>query len=230
MAATGMLIYGTLISTVAAAEVDQPLHEIQARVREFLLARQSIGHDDVQIQVAGLDPRLHLTRCHAPLQVFLPAGARGLGNTSVGVSCAGPRPWTVYLSAKVKSFDTVLTTNRFIPRGTRLAATDLRQERRDIGSLPGGYETEANRLVGKVLRRPLQPGTVISPRMVVSPPMIRRGDQVTLLISHGGIEVSSLGVALRDAGLGDHVRIRNKSSDRIVEGTVVAAHRVKVDI
>ncbi|RAE77565.1 flagellar basal body P-ring formation protein FlgA, partial [Burkholderia multivorans] len=35
------------------------------------------------------------------LEPFLPTGARLWGRTTVGVRCAGERPWTVYLQAKV---------------------------------------------------------------------------------------------------------------------------------
>jgi flagella basal body P-ring formation protein FlgA len=42
------------------------------------------------------------------------------------------------------------------------------------------------------------------------------------------MEITSSGVALSDAELGQRVRVRNETSKRVVEGTAAADHRVEV--
>jgi flagella basal body P-ring formation protein FlgA len=111
-----------------------------------------------------------------------------------------------------------------------LSEGDLKKERRDLSSLPAGFETEASRLLGKQLRRALQAGQVIAPQTVVATPLVRRGERVTLLARQGHAEVAASGVALRDGALGERLAVRNERSGLVVEGKVVERHRIEVDL
>jgi len=214
----------------AMAETVQPLAALQKRAQDFLSAHHQQGGDrPVEIEVNPLDPTLQLANCGAPLEAFLPNGSRTLGNTSVGVRCPGPQPWTVYLRASVRAFGDVLVAARFLTRGMVLTAADLKTERRDLTTVME-FETTPERLLGKQLRRPMQPGMVITPRAVIERPLIKQGDRVTVLARHAGMEISSSGIALRDAGLGERLSVRNESSQRMVEGTVIADHRVEIKL
>ena len=71
-------------------------------------------------------------------------------------------------------------------------------------------------------------GAEIAPQAVKTVPAIRRGETVTIVSRQGGMEVSSSGIALSDAELGGRVRIRNESSQRVVEGTVTDQRRVEI--
>jgi len=222
-------VLGILVPPAARSEAVHPIDGIQQRVRDFLLTQYDGQAEPPAIQVGPLDPRLRLPACGVEVEVFLPNGARALGNTSVGVRCSGPRPWTVYLSASVRMFGEVLVASRFLPRDTILTAADLRAERRDLTTLPGEFETVPARLLGKQLRRSLPIGALIPPRAVATPLLIKRGERVTVLVRQTGMEISSSGIALSDAALGERLRVRNKASQQMIEGTVIAAHQIAVE-
>jgi flagella basal body P-ring formation protein FlgA len=105
----------------------------------------------------------------------------------------------------------------------------LRTERRDLTTLPAGYETDATRLIGKRLRRSLREQAAIPPRALEAPKLVNRGDRVTIVVNHGGMQVTASGTALRDGAQGEYVRVRNETSERIIEGEVVATRRVQVN-
>jgi flagella basal body P-ring formation protein FlgA len=221
------LILLTIGFATAADEAIQALDTIQRRVVDFLLAQ----HDGkAEVRLAPLDPRLRLGNCEEILEVFQPSGRRALGNTTVGVRCPGPQAWTVYVSAKVRAFGEVLVAARYLPRGTNLAASDFRTDRRDLGALPGGYETVPDRLIGKRLLRSLPAGAVIPPQALMTPPLIKQGEKVVILARQNGMEVSSSGIALSDAALGDRIRARNESSRQVIEGRAVAPQRIEVEL
>lgn len=110
-----------------------------------------------------------------------------------------------------------------------LEAADLRAERRELSALSGGYEIDPARLVGKQLQQALMVGMVISPRAVKMPPAVSQGEMITLVVRAGSMEVTSSGIALGSAGIGERVRARNESSGRVVEGRVTGPRRVEVD-
>lgn len=213
---------------MAASEIHS-LESIEQQVEEFLLNLQQTQTDNHEIRVHPLDPRLRLAACDVKPEVFLANGARALGNTSVGVRCSGSQPWTVYLNARIQRFAEVLVADRYLPRGTLLTAADLRPERRDVSKLPGGYATDSARLLGKRLRRSLREQAVIPPQALEAPTLVRRGDQVTLVIRQAGMEITATGIALRDGAEGERIQVRNAASERVIEGNVIAAHRVEVN-
>lgn len=211
-----------------ASETLQPLDDIQRTAHAFLLAQHRDRQEPAKIRLQAPDPRLRLAKCRAALEAFLPSGARPVGNTSVGVRCPDAKTWTLYLSANVRVYDQVLVASRFLRRRAILSAADFRPERRELSALPGGYETDPQQLIGRQLQRALMVGKVISPRAVKMPPAVRRGETVTLIAGQSGIEITSSGIALSDASIGERLRVRNESSERVVEGEVIADRRVKV--
>ncbi|HRF45414.1 MAG TPA: flagellar basal body P-ring formation chaperone FlgA [Candidatus Competibacteraceae bacterium] len=221
--------YGLAATAFTVAdEAIQSLAAIQNAASAFLMTQHRNRSEPPQIQLRDLDPRLRLAQCAAPLEAFLPGGAKTVGSTSIGVRCPGPKPWTVYQNATVQVFDQVQVASRFLSKGTVLSAADLRAERRELSGLPGGYETAAEQLIGKQLRQALMAGAEIAPQAVQAVPAIRRGETVTIISRQGGMEVSSSGIALSDAELGGRVRIRNESSQRVVEGTVTDKRQVEI--
>lgn len=220
---------GLAASTFVMADPTlQPLDDIERAAHTFLTAQHRGREEPPNIRLQPLDPRLRLPKCQAALEAFLPSGARTAGNTSIGVRCPDAKPWILYLSANIQIHDQVLVAKRFLRRGTILSAADFQSERRELSTLPSGYETDPQQLIGRQLQRALMAGKVIPPRSVKIPPAVRRGETVTLVAGQSGIEITSSGIALNDARIGERLRVRNERSQRVIEGKVTANRRVEV--
>jgi flagella basal body P-ring formation protein FlgA len=193
-----------------------PLDDIQRTAHAFLTAQHRDCEEPAKIRLQPLDPRLRLPKCQAALEAFLPSGARTAGNTSIGVRCPDAKPWTLYLSANIRIHDQVLVAKRFLRRGTILSAADFQPERRELSTLPSGYETDPQQLIGRQLQRALMAGKVISPRVVKIPPAVRRGETVTLIAEESGFEITSSGI--------EQARDQNE-----VNGAIFAASRSHVE-
>jgi flagellar basal body P-ring formation protein FlgA len=82
--------------------------------------------------------------------------------------------------------------------------------------------------VGRVARRTLVAGSLLSANDLVAQRLIRRGDSVSLVSRRGGVEVRVAGKALGDAGENERVSVENLSSRKIVQGMVAASGDVFV--
>jgi flagella basal body P-ring formation protein FlgA len=69
---------------------------------------------------------------------------------------------------------------------------------------------------------------VIPTRSLKQEQVVRRGEQIILVATAGTMEVRMNGTALDDAGVGEKVKVKNSSSQRVVEGIVHAPGIVKV--
>jgi flagella basal body P-ring formation protein FlgA len=228
----GAIVAITLLSSAAQSQERWQSHaSIRQLAHDFMTSKgHEIYQNAAEVEVGALDRRLRLAACPQALRAYLPPGGRTVGNTTVGIRCEGPRPWSLYVPVKIRVYREVLTTTRPLSRGERLAAGDLRPVRRDIASLRGGYLTDPTQALGRVVRRRLASDTVLSAAVIESPILVKRGQDVTLVSETGSIRVQIRGKALMDGASGDRIRVRNPRSKRIVEGTVVSAGVVRVNM
>ncbi len=226
------LLLTFLVSANPNARADgdpiQAPEEIVLAVKQFLIEQSIHTQPPPEVEVGRVDPRLRMPRCRQRLLTFMNPGGRRLGNVTVGVRCEGDRPWTLYVSARVKLIQPVVVLSRPVARDHILVRGDARREERDVGTLASGFLTDLDAVIGQQVRRPLRAGFVLSPHVLARPMLIRRGETVTLLAGTGGFEVRSEGKALESGAAGETVSVENLRSRRVVEGTVATAGVVRV--
>ena len=76
-------------------------------------------------------------------------------------------------------------------------------------------------VVGKILQRPLAAGKPFDARFLKPRLLVKRGQEVVLLANTSSLSVRMSGKALADGAKGDLIKVRNTSSQRIVEGIVL---------
>ena len=218
-------------ATLCNADDFQSQEAILSTARAYLEAEQlaALGRGG-EVEMGRLDPRLRLAACGGKLEACLPPGAQAMGNTTVGVRCATPGGWTLYVSARIVVRGQVLVTTRPLARGEVLTEDRVQLVERDLASLPRGYFEEAGPVLGQQARRHLAADTVLNPQLIEAPRLVRRGEEVTLVTGSGGFLVRSRGQALADGSAGDLIQVRSRDSRRVVEGRVQAAGVVKVTL
>ncbi len=86
----------------------------------------------------------------------------------------------------------------------------------------------AEDIVGMVARRTLLPGQSIPINALAAPRVVRAGAAVKLVYADGGLEITTVGSALQDGAIGQHVQVRNNDSGVIVSGRVRSDGAVQV--
>lgn len=200
---TTALIGGLTACAVLAAD-SQPVDSIKAAALGALPAGSEAE--------ATLDPALRLPRCGAALV------ARVQASNSVEVGC--PDGWRLFVPVRVRRSQTVLVLSRGIAPGETITADAFIPETRDASRIVGAAVADPAQAVGRVARRTLSAGAVLSATDLVAQRLIRRGDNVALVSRRGGVEVRVVGKALGDAGENERVTVENLSSRRVVQGVV----------
>ena len=198
----------------------QSLDAIREAARQFVAEHQ--GDSEARIRVGHLDSRLRLSPCGTPLQASFLGGGAQSNNKTVRIVCSGPNPWSLFVPVSVRRFERVVVLARPVEPGALLSLDDLSLEEREIGRLTAGYFTVPGQLVGKKMRRALGVGQPVTRLAVTAPRLRRRGDRVVFVTRAGGLEVRMEGEILTDGAAGDRVRVRNRRSNRIVEGELSA--------
>lgn len=138
-------------------------------------------------------------------------------------------PFVVDISRTVP----VVVASCDMQRGTTLKKEDFRIEKRNLGEeskrVRMRYCKPKDDIVGKRVKTHIAAGRVMTYDMLLDPPMVERREQVTIQTQHGGILVSTKGVALRSAAVGEDVPVRNNLSGKTIVARVVGPGTVVVE-
>jgi flagella basal body P-ring formation protein FlgA len=184
---------------------------------------------------------IEFDRVNAPDCVMLPRGritwkvkdlsdGDFVGDTSLVISFSvdGRLCRKVSVSGRVLVSRKVITTAREVRRGQTIRRQDLVQVTRLCGVLRTNDFSAVKQIVGKRATRTIRAGQVITRRMVETPPVVRKGDQVIIKAENKSLEITTLGRVLEDAHTGEQVKVINMSSGKEIFATVVAPGQVRV--
>lgn len=227
---TAALCLATPLAAPAQADAGRWQSTASIAAKAEAHARASLSHADLAVEatVASLDSRLKLARCDQPLQAFTPPNTELKKNLVIGVRCRGSSPWKVYVPVKLTARRQVLVTDRPLRRGATLSAADVRLEERDITVARGAYLTDVAQLKGKILKRTVPEGRLVTADLLNEEDIIKRGQRVTLMVEQSGFMVQMAGTALSDGTINERIRVENNSSRRTVEGIVRSPQLVEV--
>ena len=226
-AAFAALVGLSAATPAPAGDAIQPIDSLREAARAHAL--RLTGASPAEVQAAALDPRLRLRRCETALETFpvgrvTPASSR----FSVGVRCAGPRPWKLYVPVSVSRQVPVVVAARPVLRGSVLGAGDLETVMRPADQVHGRVFDDPRPLLGLVAARDLSPRQALGAGDLDRATLVERGRALRLEAEVGGVTVSMEAVALEDGGRGEIVAVRNSSSGRRVDARVVGRDRARV--
>jgi flagellar basal body P-ring formation protein FlgA len=206
----------------------EPVDAIEAAAHSYVESLVPPGSVETQVTVLPIDRRLRLAQCGSPLTAQLPPGSNLGARATVAVTCVGPTRWSIYVPVTIESHIAVLVLKHAVAREARLTAADVAIETRRTAGMAAAYLSSVADLTGRTVRRPLAVGTTLSVEMFVADTVIRRGQEVTLVVGGPAIEIRATGRALNDAPAGARIQVQNLSSMTVVEGVVESAEVVRV--
>lgn len=187
-----------------------------------------VAPDDMEVAVSNLDARLRLPKCASPLRHEITSPRPYGSNVSVKVNCDSPRPWTIYVPARVDTFAEVAVVARSLARGAVLTPQDVTLRRMSTSQGGFGLVLDIQQVVGKELKRRLEAGEPVRLSHIKAPQVIRKGDRVVLEASASGVSVVTTGTALANGEVGEQIQVRNEKSERVVDAEVVAPGKARV--
>lgn len=205
----------------AEAAAPAQLHDtIRAAAEAEVRTARRPGDGRFDIVADNLDSRVRLSRCSQPLTTSIPYGAKRSSRLTVEVRCSAPKPWKIYVPVRLTVFQNVVVAARPLTRGAILAPDDIILAERETTSMARGYLLSPEHAVGHRVRRAVSPGKPLTPSILESPPLIRRGQLVNLEARSGGLTVRMSGIAQSDGILGEIIDVENKTTGRRVQAIV----------
>ena len=114
-----------------------------------------------------------------------------------------------------------------IARGDVIGETDLTYATVDGAALMSGVPTKMEEVTGQQARRTLSAGQAFRGDDVRHPVVVTKGQTVTMQFSAPGVELTAMGRAMSEGGVGDTVTVQNPASFRMISAIVVSPGNVR---
>ena len=213
-------------TALAQAPARQDLAVLQTLAKDYLTAQTAGLNGTVTITLGALDARMQLAACAAP-QVFQQPGARAWGKTTVGLRCAPPNGWTVYIQAQVAVQADYVAAAVPLVQGQPIEAAQLVLLKGDLAALPNGVLTDIAKAVGRSSTVSLAAGAPLRADSLKSKPVVQQGQLVRVVSKGAGFSVSAEARAIGTAGEGQVVQVRTPAGT-ILSGVAGAGGLVEV--
>lgn len=216
-------------AAVHAEEQAWQSHESIAEAVQAYIVQNINLPDEYELTPIPLDSRLRLPQCSEPLEAFTTTDVIKAGRTTVGIRCNKEKKWSIFTSVIIKTYQRVVVSTRLIQRGEIVSPQHLAIERREVSNLREDFVTQMEQIENKQAARQLDAGTILSPRHFVEPKLVKRGDKVIISTTKADFSIKMNGIAMMDGVKGQMISVKNQSSGRIINATVVEPGLVSVN-
>jgi flagellar basal body P-ring formation protein FlgA len=111
-----------------------------------------------------------------------------------------------------------------------IAPGDVQVVSREVAGKADDFFISTEQVVGHFLAKSVGPQEILTTRHLSNQPIIKRGDSVTVVLDQDGMEISTKGVAQEQGYAGKTIRLVNPKSKKEIQGLVLDAKTVKVQL
>lgn len=206
--------------------------DVTAAFRRYIQDHSPYPPKNLTIEVFPLKESIILPDSHVTLEPISPQSKKLLGNITLEMVIlhAGQPINRVKVSGQVRLKRLVVCAVRPLRPQQVIGQEDIQVIDREMTNLKTDFFHSSEQVVGQVLARAVGPQEIITPRHLSRQPLIKRGDEVTVVYDQDGLEITTKGVAREQGYVGKSIRLLNPKSKKEFQGLVVNAKTVKVEL
>jgi flagella basal body P-ring formation protein FlgA len=205
--------------------------ELKQMVTNFILQNISQDKNNFRIKEIRVPQRVILPKGRVAYQVLAPRSGELMGKCSIAVdlSVDGQPQKKVWTTATIEIRGPAVMTCKPLGRHQPITEDDIELQTMDLSDLPHDVIADPAAVLGKRTRRAIGAQTPLRADLVELPPLVKRGDLVTIIAESNGLKITTLGQVKKKGRLGERIPVVNMDSKKILYGRVVDANTIKVD-
>ncbi|WAJ69432.1 flagellar basal body P-ring formation chaperone FlgA [Catenovulum adriaticum] len=210
-------------ATLAANYTKKQIENFAADHVESMYPKQA--DETLKAIASPIDSRLKLNPCNGELVADVPNFNTYSKNMTVKIKCNADTEWLLYVPVQVKIMTPVVVATQYIESGQTISQGDIQVRLLEKNRSRNGFIADKNTIIGSKAKRQIKSGQAIINRNIC---FVCRGEMVTIEAITSGLSVKATGVAMSDATYGETVSVKNKSSNRIVQGRVSSVGAIQI--
>jgi flagellar basal body P-ring formation protein FlgA len=206
--------------------------EIAQKAREYLLSVLPVADRETTVELERMpaDEWVPRRRDEVVLDVSLADSNKDRGNIELIVSARSNTVpfFKTSVIFMVRVFENIAIAKRKIERLQRLTREDIVLGKREITKMHDLFFSSVDDLTGKIAARKILPNTIITEKIVETPPTIQKGDIVKLYIEANTFSIVTKGMAQEAGRTGEMIKVKNSNSKKVLYGKIVDSERVQI--
>jgi flagella basal body P-ring formation protein FlgA len=235
-------------SRIRALNFDDQIHLTVPEKIEIIRASQIISEEDYLNYFSdyiakhiGPNVRFEISRFQVKGDTPLPVGQltvnvqhqtsvdlRGYVSLTVSILINNQFVQRVGLSGWIDRFEDIVCASKPLDRNHVISGQDVKLITRNVSKIKDTYYTRTEDVFGKQIQRKAGNGEIIFSSMIEIPPLIYKGDKVTIIAESRALLIKTTGIALSDGYAGEQIRVKNTMSNKVIQANVVNPNTVKV--
>ncbi len=217
-----LIVMSLLVSAVLAESCDQA-------IIDRIMTTYSLDSSSYQIEI--LSNRLQSKDIRPedlsikPLTLSDPVG---LFTVLATLSVKGESVETGEVRTRITKYADVAVTTDTFKRHDRLSPDRLTIQRMDVTNLREQAVTNLDEVTGTWAKRNIRKGMILTLPAFEQVPDIQIGREVLIVYDDGLCRVTAPGIAMQEGIRGDYVRIKNKSTNKVITGKIIDDKEVAV--
>lgn len=176
-------------------------------------------------------PNVNLPEGYVDVQAFLPAQVNYISLTPVRliISVNGRTCRTVSFTASVKVYDAVIVCNHDLRIEMPMTAEDFHIAEVAVDGR-NEYVKDFAEIAGLVPHRFIRAGSPVTKSYFQQPVAVNSGQHVNIIINYRGVRATAKGIIMTRARIGEMVKVKNETSEKILTAKVIDSQTVEVTL
>jgi len=209
-----------------------PKEKIEEVVLAYIRQAMPLENDNISVKEIQFNNEVILPKGVVTFSVESPEnrGLFGKVPLAVNVYVGGKFEKKVWAVADIEVLKKVIVAKRPLGRYHEITKDDVEVQEMDVAKLPSNSLTDYGDILGKRTRKAIDVRAVLRSDMIEFPPLVKRGDVVTVLAESAGMRITAMGVVKeREGREGERILVENLDSKKGIYGQVVDSKTVRVD-
>ena len=215
---------------VVSEAVEVSPQKVEEIIKQFILKKMPWHPEQVTIRVSPVK-NVVLATGKITYEVVPRKREDYLGTTNLSLvfMVNGRVEKKLWVNAYIDVTKEVVVSNHSLRRHSVIKKEDIRLEKMNLAELPANVITSPVEVIGKMTRRVIDPNLPIRINFLEVPPLVKRGDLVTIVAESDTLKITTQGFVTEDGCEGEMVRVINTNSRKDVYARVVDSRTVYID-
>ena len=180
-----------------------------------------------EYEIGNIDPRLQRNSCEDGLTFDLKRPPLEGERNTLSIQCSAPA-WQLFLNVTVKVFGQKIVAKEPLPKNSVIQMRHLKFTEQQVNKQRYAAYTDPKQVIGMTLRRSIRAGADFKPSYLRPADLVQRGDEVIIIAKSSSISIQMKGEALDSGAYGEQIKVKNKSSERIIVAQVIDSGTVSI--
>lgn len=187
--------------------------------------------DQIQIKKICVSNSALLPKGNITYKVVAPRNADFLGNVPLSVLFKVNRRLKkkIWVTVNIEVLTELVVTKRPLRRYQVITEDDIHLKKMDLSKVKSHAVTTYEEVLGKRTKRAIKTGEILRTDHIELPPLVKRGDVVSIIAESDGLKITALGEVRKKGCRGERIKVLNLDSKKCVYAHVLDSNTVRVD-